>query len=59
LAQHKGDLHLGLRSVSPEIAKILVHHKGKLWLLWLKTLSAEAAETLKANPDIRLPEKFR
>ncbi len=59
LANHKNQLYLnGVTTISPEAAKALEQHKGPIYLKGLTTLSDEASETLRANPEIHLPDKF-
>jgi hypothetical protein len=60
LAKHWGYLSLdGLTTLSDKAAEALAKHKGDLYLDGLTTLSDKAAATLKANPSIRLPDKFK
>jgi hypothetical protein len=60
LAHHKGELLLReLTTLSDEAAKALAQTKGYLYLTGPIRLSDEAAAALRANPKIKLPEKFR
>ena len=60
LATHDGAMNLsGLTTLSDEAAGAFAKRTGTLLLDRLETLSPKAAETLRANPRIRLPEKFR
>jgi hypothetical protein len=69
LSKHKGgslgtggwvDLSLdGLITLSPEAAKALAKYEGTLALNGLTTLSDEAAASLRSNPEIELPDKFK
>lgn len=60
LATHDGAMNLsGLTTLSDEAAGAFAKRSGPLLLDRLETLSPKAAETLRANPRIRLPEKFR
>jgi hypothetical protein len=52
LAQHKGELHLGLTSLSDAAAKHLAKHKGKLSLIYLENLSDAAAESLCERKNV-------
>jgi len=59
LARHEGSLSFdGLSTVSEATAKELGRYAGpNLRLEDLKTLSAEAAAALRANPAIRFPQR--
>jgi len=60
LARHKGPLGLhGITTLSDPAAEALAHHQGTLYLMGLETLSDRAAAALRANPEIRLPSRFR
>ena len=49
----------GLTTLSDEAAGAFAKRTGALHLDRLETLSPKAAETLRANPRIRIPDKFR
>jgi glucosyl-3-phosphoglycerate synthase len=61
LAEHKEHIRFfQLTALSPEVAQALAEHKGDgLVLNGLTTLSDEAVKALRANPEIRLPDKFK
>jgi len=60
LTHHKNQLYLnGVKTISPEAAEALGRHKGVVYLEGLTTLSDEAADLLRANAEIRLPDRFR
>ena len=60
LARHRGPLGLhGVIRLSDRAAEALARHEGTLYLMGLTTLSDRAAEALRANPEIRLPARFR
>lgn len=59
-ATHTGLLSLGgLKTLSDTQAAALAKHRGTLVLEGLIRLSDNAAEILRANPKIRLPDAFR
>lgn len=60
LAKTEGFLWLdGLTTLSDTQAAALAKHRGTLVLEGLIRLSDNAAEILRANPKIRLPDAFR
>jgi hypothetical protein len=60
LSQSKSLLRLsGLATLSPEAAEALAEYDGLLFLKSLETLSPEAVAALRANPGIKLPDKFK
>jgi cytochrome c5 len=60
LGRHTGPLGLhGITTLSDTAAKALAGHRGTLYLMGLETLSDEAAAALRANPEIRMPARFR
>jgi hypothetical protein len=60
LSRHKGALGLhGVTTLSDTAAEALAQHQGTLYLMGLERLSDKAAATLRANPEIRMPVRFR
>jgi hypothetical protein len=60
LAQHKGTLGLdGVTTLPDAAAEALARHHGTVYLMGLKTLSDRAAAALRANPEVRMPARFR
>jgi cytochrome c5 len=60
LARHKGPLGLhGVTTLSDAAAELLARHEGTLYLMGMETLSDRAVAALRANPDVRLPARFR
>jgi endonuclease YncB( thermonuclease family) len=58
--QHKGELSLsGLTTLSSKSAEALGQHESYLYLRGLTKLSDEAAKSLRAKPNICLPQKFK
>lgn len=59
LGGHGGVLVLkGIKTLTPEVARKLAMHKDWLWMTGLEEVSDDALEVLKANPRIRLSERF-
>ena len=48
-----------ISALSPEVAEALAKHEGDLFLEGLTEISPEAAATLRSNPKVILPERFR
>ena len=60
LAKHDGPLALNsLSTITDEAAEALAKHEGELFLEGLTEISPEAAATLRSNPKVVLPERFR
>jgi hypothetical protein len=60
LAKHDGPLALNsLSTITDEAAEALAKHESDLFLEGLTEISPEAAATLRSNPKVVLPERFR
>ena len=60
LSRHKGPLGLdGVTTLPDDAAEAIARHDGKVYLMGLKTLSDRAAAALRANPEVRMPARFR
>ena len=60
LARQQGPLGLhGVTTLSDAAAETLARHEGTLYLMGLEMLSDRAVAVLRANPDVRLPARFR